>query len=110
MVTWHRMINGFEFLQADRRQKCLVFRCTHWDPATKHCDSYESRPGMCRDYPRNLLDAPRPIFLVGCGYGAILKNSTMMDAALADVGLPEDKLQALKQKLYVNIQNPPPPK
>jgi uncharacterized cysteine cluster protein YcgN (CxxCxxCC family) len=110
IVTWHRMINGFEFLQADRRQKCLVFRCTHWDPVTKHCDSYETRPGMCRDYPRNLLDSPQPVFLEGCGYGARLKNSTLMDAALTDAGLPEDRLQALKQQLYVNTQNPPPPK
>ena len=67
IVTWHRMIYGFEFLHADQRQKCLVFRCTHWDPVTKHCDSYESRPGMCRDYPRNLLDSPHPVFLEGCG-------------------------------------------
>jgi hypothetical protein len=33
-----------------------------------------------------------------------------MDAALTDAGLPDDKLQTLKQQLYVNIQNPPPAK
>jgi hypothetical protein len=34
----------------------------------------------------------------------------MMDASLTDAELPEDKLRALKRKLYVNIQNPTSPK
>ena len=27
------------------------FTCRHWDPETKLCGIYESRPEMCRDFP-----------------------------------------------------------
>ena len=28
------------------------FTCRHWDDGTRLCTAYESRPGMCRDYPQ----------------------------------------------------------
>jgi len=28
------------------------FTCRHWDEGTRLCTAYESRPGMCRDYPQ----------------------------------------------------------
>ena len=61
-------MNGFELVGEDAEEQALVFRCTHYDRATRSCDSYDSRPGMCRDYPRLLLWQPRPQLLPGCGY------------------------------------------
>ncbi len=43
--------------------RLFVFHCTHFDWATRSCDSYDSRPGMCRDYPRALLFQPLPEML-----------------------------------------------
>src|SRR5215813_14607857 len=53
-LAWQRRVNGFELTEADRGSRTFVFRCTHFDAATRSCDSYASRPGMCRDYPRAL--------------------------------------------------------
>jgi Fe-S-cluster containining protein len=103
MKTWHGLINGFECIAENRRAKCLVFRCTHLDPRTRRCDSYDSRPGLCRDYPRNQLDSANPEFLEGCGYRAVLKNSEAMSASLDALDLPPEKLNALKQKLNVGF-------
>jgi Fe-S-cluster containining protein len=103
LKTWHGRINGFEFIGEDRRGKCLVFRCTHLDPETHRCDSYDSRPGLCRDYPRNQLDFANPGFLEGCAYQAVLKNSTALCASLETLDLSHEKLEALKQKLHLTI-------
>ena len=102
LKTWHRVINGFELVQEDRRGKCLIFRCTHLDPITHRCDSYASRPGLCRDYPHNQLDFANPEFLEGCGFSAELKNSAKMAASLENLDLPQNTLQTLKQRLHLN--------
>ena len=81
MKSWHGLINGFEFMAEDRRSKCLIFRCTHLDARTRRCDSYDSRPGLCRDYPRNQLDYANPEFLEGCGYQAVLKSGEALKPA-----------------------------
>jgi uncharacterized protein len=62
-LWWQRVVNGFVLTDTLRSERVFVFRCTHFDPATRTCDSYESRPGMCRDYPRALLYQPDPQLL-----------------------------------------------
>jgi Fe-S-cluster containining protein len=79
----------------------FIFRCTHWDPATRRCDSYESRPGMCRDYPRAHLWTGNPEFLPGCGYRAVAPGAAAMIAALRAEGLEGEKLEAVKRKLHL---------
>ena len=69
-LWWQRRVNGFELVRADDEGRSFVFLCTHFDPAARSCDSYDSRPGMCRDYPRLLLWQPNPELLPGCGYRA----------------------------------------
>ena len=101
-VKWQNAVNGFEFLDENRYMKHLVFRCRHWDPHTKRCHVYRTRPGMCRDYPRNLLDDPAPEFLDGCGYYTVLKNAQKMRDALINSGLPDDKIKELSQKLHLD--------
>jgi Fe-S-cluster containining protein len=98
-LSWHRHVNGFEYVGEDRRHKLFVFRCTHYDPATRQCDSYDSRPGMCRDYPRNLVYAALPEFLPECGYSAVYKKGEPLRQALARANLPPEKYQELVRKL-----------
>jgi Fe-S-cluster containining protein len=105
IVAWQRSINGFEFIEADRKGKCLIFRCTHLDPLTRHCDAYASRPGMCRDYPRNQLDFPAPSFFEGCGYRAAPRNAEKFEASLETLNLPPETLQQLKQDLQLADKN-----
>ena len=100
ILTWHKAVNGFEFLRYDFKSRAFVFNCTHFDRKTRTCDSYDSRPGMCRDYPRNLLDAAYPEFLDGCGYHAIDANAEQFNEALDKLDLPPEKLEELKKRLH----------
>jgi Fe-S-cluster containining protein len=101
ILWWHRVVNGFEYLGGDRQQHAFIFRCTHLDPVTKQCDSYDSRPGLCRDYPRNLLDDPNPQFLPACGHCAMATNADEIRASLRDLNLPADRLAALERQFHV---------
>ena len=100
--TWHRIINGFELIRLDMRNRILVFRCTHYDPVTKQCDSYHSRPGRCRDYPRNLLASPRPQFLSECSYFAVDRSAARYRQALERFPIPEEKREELLARLYLS--------
>ncbi len=101
IITWQRHINGFEFIDENRQDKCLIFRCTHLDPTTKHCDAYSSRPGMCRDYPRNQLDFSAPVLFDECGYRAVLRNAEKFEAYLETLDLSPETLQKLKHDLQL---------
>lgn len=82
-LAWQRRVNGFELASVDRRSRVFTFRCTHFDAATRSCDSYDSRPGLCRDYPRLQLWSAAPAFLPGCGYRAIASNAPALIRELA---------------------------
>jgi len=62
-LAWQEHVNGFVLTGRERNGRAFIFRCTHFDWATRSCDSYDSRPGMCRDHPRVLLAQPDPEFL-----------------------------------------------
>lgn len=98
-LWWQRVINGFELQEARRRDRTFVFRCTHFDWETRRCDSYETRPGICRDYPRALLDQPAPELLPGCGYRAKTPGGRRMLAVLAHHPLTEEQRDRLKRDL-----------
>jgi hypothetical protein len=98
-LWWQRVVNGMELIDEDRKGRTFTFRCTHWDPQTKLCDSYASRPGMCRDYPRVLLDAAAPEFLSECGYTALHRDAARIRESLADVDLSPEKRAELERRL-----------
>jgi hypothetical protein len=98
-VWWQRAVNGFELVGRDVAAHVFVFRCTHFDLATRSCDSYDSRPGMCRDYPRALLDQPAPALFAECGYRPIAKNAERLLAVIRDRGLTPAQERALKKGL-----------
>lgn len=100
-LAWHRRVNGFAMVEEHPRLNAFSFVCTHFDPATRRCDSYASRPGMCRDYPRALLWEGDPPFLPGCGYRSVAPNAERVAAMLDAEGLPPEKLEELKRKLNV---------
>ncbi|MCJ8329155.1 MAG: YkgJ family cysteine cluster protein [Lentisphaeria bacterium] len=99
MIKWHKHINGFEYIDANRKEKYLIFTCSHLDSETMQCDSYSSRPGICRDYPYKLLYSPTPEFLEECSYYAEYENAESLNEALDELDLPEDKIQEIKEKL-----------
>lgn len=81
-LWWQRHVNGFVLVRREAAARTFIFECTHFDPVTRACDSYESRPGLCRDYPRLLLDQPFPEMLPGCGYVPLARNAEALRRAL----------------------------
>ena len=100
-LWWQRRVNGFELVGLDRRARVFVFDCTHFDRATRACDSYDSRPGMCRDYPRALLAQPNPEMLPGCGYRPVAPNAAALLRALEGAAVSGDRLARLKKDLHL---------
>jgi hypothetical protein len=101
-LGWQRHVNGFELRGRDVPARTFVFRCTHFDAATRLCDSYESRPGMCRDYPRALLWQPRPEMLAGCGYRPVAPNAAGLRRALEVTGLTPEQRGRLERELFLD--------
>jgi Fe-S-cluster containining protein len=100
-LTWHRLVNRFELVRIDRASRTFTFRCTHWDHETRLCDSYATRPGMCRDYPRPLLDTYNPKLLDTCGWRAVDRRAERLKQGLAKVDLPQSRLLELEKRLHL---------
>jgi len=92
-------VNGFVLTEEHASARLFVFRCTHFDWQTRSCDSYASRPGMCRDYPRLLLYQPRPELLPGCGYRALAPNADRLRRALREQPLSDAQRADLERRL-----------
>lgn len=101
-LWWQRVVNGFELVAVNARARAFVFRCTHFDRAKRRCDSYDSRPGPCRDYPRALLWQPAPELLPGCGYRALAPNAERLLAALEGRPLTSEQRRRLREGLYLS--------
>jgi hypothetical protein len=101
-LWWHRRVNGFELVRVDEEAQAFVFRCTHFDRATRSCDSYDSRPGLCRDYPRLLLWQPNPELLPGCGYRASPPNAAGLRDALERADLTPEQREKLRHELRLD--------
>lgn len=100
-LWWQERVNGFVLVEARRGERTFVFDCTHFDRATRACDSYDSRPGMCRDYPRALLHQARPELLPGCGYRPIAPNAARLREALDARPLSEEQRARLRRELFL---------
>ena len=98
-LAWQRHVNGFLLVERQRSGRVFVFRCTHFDARTRSCDSYFSRPGMCRDYPRLLLWQASPEFLPSCGYRARARNAEGLMARLAREDLRPEQRERLARGL-----------
>jgi Fe-S-cluster containining protein len=102
LVAFESLVNGFELTQWDRPTETLTFRCSHFDWETRRCDSYDSRPGMCRDYPRLLLYQPNPELLSGCGYRPVARNAAQMRLELAKRNLTPEQMRTLSERLFLD--------
>jgi hypothetical protein len=101
-LAWQSRVNGFELVAAHRTERTFVFRCTHFDPVARACDSYASRPGMCRDYPRLLLAQAHPELLPGCGYRPVARHAARMLRVLQDQPLTEAQRARLERDLHLS--------
>jgi uncharacterized protein len=99
-LWWQRRINGFELRGTRPRERVFVFECTHFDPVSRDCDSYDSRPGMCRDYPRALLDQASPELFPECGYRVTPENAERL-SALIDTRVAGARARELKRRLGI---------
>jgi Fe-S-cluster containining protein len=101
-LGWQKHVNGFHLLREDMALEAFVFRCEHFDRKTRLCDSYETRPGMCRDYPRRLMYRPDPEMLEGCGYRPIAFGASRMMSALKKHNLTEEQMEKLRKGLFLD--------
>jgi hypothetical protein len=102
LLAWQAHVNRFHLVETQRAARLLVFRCAHFDERTRRCDSYASRPGMCRDYPRGLLQQALPEFLPGCGYRPVLRRAASMRRALERQGLSPEQRERLTRELLLD--------
>ncbi len=100
-LWWQRVVNGFELLNADAKSRTFFFNCTHFNRTTKQCDSYESRPNMCRDYPRNLTFEAVPPLFEECSYVVQDVNADALRAELIRAGVSGEKLKEMETKLFL---------
>jgi uncharacterized protein len=98
-VAWQQHVNGFVLTDRDRKGRVFIFRCMHFDWTTRSCDSYDSRPGLCRDYPRVLLAQADPEFLPGCGYRPVAANADRLVRALERASVSGEQMARLKKDL-----------
>ncbi|HET7291621.1 MAG TPA: hypothetical protein VFM88_04285 [Vicinamibacteria bacterium] len=98
-LWWQRSVNGFALTGTVRRERLFVFECGHFDRASRSCDSYDSRPGMCRDYPRALLAQPAPELLPGCGYRPVLRSAGRFLRVLESQPLAPERRARLVREL-----------
>lgn len=61
-VDWHKDINEFYHNEAWK-----IYRCRHHDKDTGKCMIYETRPKICRDYPKDIRKTEHLIYK-NCGY------------------------------------------
>lgn len=101
-LAWQRRVNGFELVETERPTRTFVFRCTHFDPASRRCDSYASRPFMCQDYPRVLLDQAWPELFAGCGFRLRDREGARLADALDEAELSSEQREDLKKRLRVD--------
>jgi len=99
-LWWQRCVNGFELRGTRPRERVFVFECTHFDHVSRACDSYDSRPGMCRDYPRALLDQASPELFSGCGYRVSPGNADRL-SAMIDARVAGTRARVLKRRLRI---------
>lgn len=102
IAWWERVVNGFALTGEDPRLHALIFRCTHYDPVTKRCDAYESRPLICRDYPLNLTHEATPQLFDACSHRLVDRKAAELKAALVKAGVTGDALAKVSQKLYLD--------
>lgn len=100
-LWWHQTVNGFALQSTNSGERTFVFACAHFDWDARRCDSYESRPGMCRDYPRALLDQPAPLLFPKCGYRALASNRVELVRILESQDLGAERLAKLRKGLYL---------
>ncbi|HEY2516497.1 MAG TPA: YkgJ family cysteine cluster protein [Polyangiaceae bacterium] len=100
-LAWQRHVNGFFLAERIKGERTYVFTCTHFDRQSRLCDSYSSRPGMCRDYPRALLYQPHPELLPGCGYRPLARNAKRMLKVLDAQPLTPEQLAKLKKGMFL---------
>lgn len=106
-LWWQRVVNGFELVGKDPRFRVFVFKCSHYDVATKRCDSYESRPLMCRDYPVNQTFEALPALFPECSYVVQDQQAAALKAALKAAGVDGEKLAEIEKKLYLSGTDEP---
>ena len=101
-VAWQQYINGFVLVERIRDGRALAFRCTHYDPETLLCDSYDSRPALCRDYPRLLLHQPWPELFEACTYRVVDRHGAGLSEAIDALELAPGEAVRLKERLRLD--------
>ena len=101
-LAWQRRVNGFDLTRVDAEARLFVFRCRHFDWTSRTCDSYDSRPGICRDYPRALLWQANPELLPRCGHRALPPNAAGLRRAIDALDLAPQQREKLRRGLRLD--------
>jgi hypothetical protein len=98
-LAWQRRVNGFDLTHVDTDGRLFIFRCRHFDWTSRSCDSYSSRPGLCRDYPRGLLWQANPQLFPRCGYRLRPPNAPGLRRAVDALDITPEQREKLRRGL-----------
>jgi uncharacterized protein len=101
-VAWQSRVNGLEYIGEDEHTHDLLFRCTHYEPTSKRCDSYTSRPSMCRDYPKALLDQAWPELFPECSHRVRPRKAEQLRQGIEATSLSPEAKAELRRKLRID--------
>ncbi len=101
-LAWQRRVNGFDLTRVDTDAGLFIFRCRHFDWTSRSCDSYSSRPGICRDYPRGLLWQANPQLFPRCGYRVRPPNAAGLRSAIDALDVTPQQKEKLRRGLRLD--------
>ncbi len=101
-VAWQARVNGLEYVGQAEEGHDLLFRCAHYQAASRQCDSYATRPSMCRDYPRGLLDQAWPELFPECGHRVRPRKAEALRDRIDSTALSPEAKAELYRKLRID--------
>lgn len=100
-LVWQKYVNGFEFVDRESQGRIYVFKCNHYNSEKNECDSYFSRPVMCRDYPKALTYQINPVFFKTCTLRPIDKKAKKILDKLQTKNMTEEQIELIKKELFL---------
>ena len=101
-LAWQRRVNGFELVSANADAGVFVFRCSHFDRATRSCDSYGFAPRHVPRLPAQPDVATEPRAAARLRVPGQPPNAAGLRAALEKADLTPEQRETLRKGIRLD--------